>query len=240
MGILGELPPEEMLARLDREVEAWKEADPSTPVRPALHMIAVMATGDPGADGKYRLRLPADAIEEVISWAEQRDAIVIVDIQPGRSTVAEELRPLLPYLERPDVHLALDPEWRMHGDAVPGNQVGAMHADEVNDAIDALATLVQEHGLPPKVLVVHRFTQAMLPDAHHIRENPNVQVVLNMDGWGPPSAKVSSYRSFVAPAPIAYKGFKLFYENDRRGDSRLMTPAEVLALTPVPVYIQYQ
>ena len=240
MGILGELPPEEMLAQLDREVEAWEVADPATPVRPALHMIAVMATGDPGADGKYRLRLPTEAIEEVISWAEQRDAIVILDIQPGRSTVAEELRALLPFLERPNVHLALDPEWRMHGDALPGKEVGTMHAAEVNHAIDALGTLVREHGLPTKVLVVHRFTQAMLPDAHRVREDPDVQVVLNMDGWGPPSGKVNSYRSFVAPAPIAYKGFKLFYKNDRKGDSRMMTPAEVLALSPVPVYIQYQ
>jgi hypothetical protein len=80
----------------------------------------------------------------------------------------------------------------------------------------------------------------MLPDAGSIREDPNVQVVLNMDGWGPPSGKVNSYRSFVAPSQVAYKGFKLFYKNDTKGGSRMMTPAEVLALTPVPVYIQYQ
>jgi hypothetical protein len=240
MGILGELSPEEMLAQLDREVEAWELADPSMAVRPALHMIAVMATGHPGADGKHRLRLPSKAIDEVMGWAEQRDAIVILDIQPGRSTVAEELEPLLPWLEHPNVHLALDPEWRMHGDELPGRTVGWMSADEVNHAIDELSALVVENDLPPKVLIVHRFTAAMLPDAENIHSNPNVQVVLNMDGWGPPSGKVNSYRSFVAPAPIAYKGFKLFYKNDRKGDSRMMTPAEVLALTPVPVYIQYQ
>jgi hypothetical protein len=240
MGILGEPPPEEMLARLDREVEAWRLADPATPVRPALHMIAVMATGDPGPDGKYRLRLPPDAIEDVLSWAEGRDAIVFLDIQPGHSTVAEELRHVLPYLKRPNVHLALDPEWRMHGGEVPGRTVGTMHADEVNHAIDALARLVEEHALPPKVLVVHRFTQAMLPDAERIREHAGVQVVLNMDGWGPPHTKVDSYRSWVAPAPIPFKGFKLFYKNDRKSGSRMMTPAEVLALSPVPVYIQYQ
>jgi hypothetical protein len=240
MGILGELPPEEMLAKLDEEVSAWQAADPSMIVRPALHMIAVMATGHPGADGKYRLRLPTDAIDQVMSWAEQRDAIVILDIQPGRSSVAEELGRLLPYLADPNVHLALDPEWRMQGDALPGQKVGTMHAAEVNHAIDELARLVAENGLPPKVLIVHRFTAAMLPDAGSIREDPNVQVVLNMDGWGPPSGKVNSYRSFVAPTQVAYKGFKLFYKNDTKGGSRMMTPAEVLALTPVPVYIQYQ
>jgi hypothetical protein len=240
MGILGELPPEQMLERLDREVEAWSAADPSTPVRPALHMIAVMATGHPGPDGKHRLRLPHAAIEQVLSWAERRGAIVFLDIQPGHSTVEAELRHLLPYLEHPDVHLALDPEWRMQGKAVPGTRIGTMRAAEVNHAIDALARLVDEHDLPPKVLVVHRFTRAMLPDAENVREDPRVQVVLHMDGWGPPSTKIDSYRSWVARAPIPFKGFKLFYKNDRRNGSRMMTPAEVLALSPVPLYIQYQ
>jgi hypothetical protein len=240
MGILGELPPDQMLDQLDREVEAWEEADPATPVRGALHMIAVMATADPGDDGKYRLRLPSSAIEEVIGWADRRDAIVILDIQPGRSTVAEELRHLLPYLRRPNVHLALDPEWKMSGDGVPGRRIGSMRAAEVNHAIAELAELVDAAGLPPKVLVVHRFTSAMLPDAQSIEEDPRVQVVLNMDGWGPPSTKIDSYRSWVASAPIDYKGFKLFYKNDRRNGSRMMTPAEVLALSPRPIYVQYQ
>jgi hypothetical protein len=241
MGILGELPPDQMLARLDREIEAWRRADPGTPVRPALHMIAVMATGDPGPDEKYRLRMPRAVIEDVLSWAARRDAIVFLDIQPGRSTVAAELPYLLPYLERPNVHLALDPEWRMGPDGIPGRRIGSMRASEVNHAVDALARLVEERGLPPKVLVVHRFTQQMLPDVDRIRENdPRVQVVLHMDGWGPPAQKVTTYRAHVAPAPIRYKGFKLFYKNDRRDGSRMMTPAEILALSPAPIYIQYQ
>jgi len=240
MGILGELPPERMLARLDREVAAWQRADPGTPVRPALHMIAVMATSAPGADGKYRLRLPHSAIEEVMSWAARRGAMVIVDIQPGRSTVAEELRPLLPLLRRANVHLALDPEWRMHGNDVPGRRVGSMRASEVNHAIRELAKLVQEGGLPPKVLVLHRFTAQMLPDPGNIERDPRVQVVLNMDGWGPPAAKIDTYRTHIASAPIPFKGFKLFYRNDRRDGSRMMSPEEVLRLSPVPIYIQYQ
>ena len=240
MGILGELPPDEMLAKLDEEVVAWREADPSTPVRPALHMIAVVASGSPGPDGKYRTRMSKAVIEDVIALAERRDAIVILDIQPGHSTVETELERLIPYLERPNVHLALDPEWRMQDGAVPGKRIGSMHADEVNYAIDVLSRIVEEHGLPPKVLVVHRFTAPMLKEANLIREDPNVQVVLNMDGWGPPSSKINSSRSYVARAPIEFKGFKLFYKNDRKGGSRMMTPEEVLALSPVPIYIQYQ
>ena len=240
MGILGELPPDEMLSRLDQEVDGWERADPSTPVRPALHMIAVMATADPGPDGKYRLRLPRSAIEEVITWAERRDALVFLDIQAGHSTVQAELAYLLPFLHRPNVHLALDPEWRMTEGGIPGKRIGSMRAAEVNHAVERLAALVRELDLPPKVLVVHRFTAHMIPDAQRIAQDARVQAVLNMDGWGPPGTKINSYRAHVAPAPIPYKGFKLFYRNDRWNGSRMMTPEEVLALEPRPIYIQYQ
>ena len=240
MGILGELPPDQMLARLDAEVEAWQRADPDVPVQPALHLIATMAAADPGPDSLYRLRQPARVIDRVIEWAERRDAIVFLDIQTGRSSVEAELPRLERWLRRPDVHLALDPEWSVPAPHRPGQVIGSMRARDVNVAVRWLAEIVQEHGLPPKVLVVHRFTQAMLRDPGAIVQDPRVQVVLNMDGWGPPQGKRASYRNFVASAPVPHKGFKLFYKNDRRGGSRLMTPAEVLELEPVPFYIQYQ
>ena len=240
MGILGELPPDEMLSLLDREVAAWQAADPATPVKPALHMIAVMATGDPGQDSLYRLRMPDRRIREVVEWANRRDALVFLDIQPGRSSVPQELPRLAEWLEGPDVHLALDPEWAMEEDELPGRKIGSMSADDINFAIRFLADLVEEHDLPPKVLVVHRFTQAMLRNVDDIELDPRVQLVINMDGWGPPSMKITSYREIVAPEAPQYTGFKLFYKNDLRDGSRLLTPHEILALRPVPLYIQYQ
>lgn len=240
MGILGQLPPDQMLARLEREVAAWEQADPGTPVQPALHMIAVVAAGDAGADGKFRIRQPKRAIDRVLSWAERSDAIVFLDIQPGRSTVQAELPHLLPYLRRPHVHLALDPEWAMGSDGIPGRRIGSLDVSAINHAIDTLARLVEEHGLPPKVLVVHRFTQSMVRNLAALDSDPRVQVVLNMDGWGPPSTKIAAYRNFVAPAPVQFKGFKLFYRNDTRGSSQMMTPAQILQLSPAPIYIQYQ
>jgi hypothetical protein len=240
MGILGELPPDRMLARLDREVRRWREADPSTPVRPALHLITTMATGDPGPDGHYRLRMPASLIDRVLGWAQRRDALLFLDIQPGRADVANELPRLERWLTRPDVHLALDPEWRMPEDGVPGKMIGSMTAAEVNQAVEFLAALVEEHDLPPKILVVHRFTENMLPDPERIETDPRVQVVVNMDGWGPPAQKLNTYREIVAPEVYQWAGFKLFFKNDRWDGSRLLTPEELLALSPVPLYIQYQ
>jgi hypothetical protein len=241
MGILGELPPDRMLARLDREVKAWEKADPATPVQPALQVIAVMAAGHPGDDGKYRIRMPDAVIRQVIGWAERRDAIVILDIQPGRSTVQDELKPLLSWLRSPDIHLALDPEWAMDDDQVPGKVVGSLDAKDINHAIRTLSDLVEENGLPPKVLVIHRFTQGMVTNVDDIvTDDPNVQVVLDMDGWGPAATKLDSYRAWVAPTKIPYMGFKLFYKNDTKGGSKLMTPAQLLSLARVPMYIQYQ
>jgi hypothetical protein len=240
MGILGELPPDAMLQRLDREVAAWRSADPATPVRPALQIIAVMATGDPGTDSLFRLRMPDWRIAQVEEWAASRNALLFLDVQPGRSSVRSEVPELAEWLSQPNVHLALDPEWSMPPGGVPGKRIGSMTADDINFAVDFLADLVERHDLPPKILVVHRFTQDMIRDAHRIRVDPRVQVVINMDGWGPPSQKVVAYRDIVAPEAEQFTGFKLFFHNDRRGGSRMLTPVEILELDPAPIYIQYQ
>lgn len=240
MGILGELPPERMLEKLDQEVAAWERADPGTPVQPALHLIATMAAGDPGDDGKYRVRMPASRIDQVLEWARSRDGILFLDIQPGRSRVQDELPRLRRWLVQPDVHLALDPEWNMGAQGVPGRTIGSMSAAEINHAIRWLADLVEEHDLPPKVLIVHRFTAGMVRGAADVLRDPRVQVVLHMDGWGPPRLKQDTFRAVVGPAATQFTGFKLFYRNDTRGGSRLLRPDEILGLRPVPFYIQYQ
>jgi len=240
MGILGAKPVDSMLARLDREVAAWTAADTATPVQPALHLIAVVAQGSPGRDGKYRQRADTALIERVYGWARSQGALLFLDVQLGRSTLKEELPRLLPYLKRPDVHLGLDPEFAMGAKGVPGGRIGSLDARDVNEAIDALADLVTTDSLPPKVLVVHRFTRDMLTHYERIRVDPRVQVVINMDGWGPPWMKRESYRRYVAKYPVEFTGFKLFYHNDTKEGDRLMTPADVLALFPRPLYIQYQ
>jgi len=240
MGVLGELPPEEMLAKLDREVTAWRAADPSTPVQPALHVIAVVAQHTPGTAGKYRMRMDSALIEKVYGWARERKAIMFLDVQVGTGTLQEELPRLTPFLERPDVHLAIDPEFSMKHGEVPGTVIGTFDAKDVNYASSLLADLVTREHLPPKILIVHRFTRDMLTGYRRITLDPRVQLVVNMDGWGPPSLKRESYRAYVYRYPVEYTGFKLFYHNDTKNGSRMMTPAEVLALEPKPLYIQYQ
>ena len=250
MGILGELPPEQMLARLDKEVAEWQKADPSTPVQPALHLIAVVAQGTPGRDGKYRLRMADTLVEKVASWAATRNALLFLDVQVGKSTVQEELPRLIPFLKRPNVMLGIDPEFSMkprmdrkQGAMVtdkPGARIGTLSSDDVNYAIGLLSDVVKQNNLPPKVLVVHRFTHNMLTGAKKIRLDPRVQVVINMDGWGQPWLKYDSYRAYVESQPVQFTGFKLFYHNDAKLGDPILTPAEVLLLNPKPHYIQYQ
>ena len=243
MGILGELPPDQMLVKFDSIVAQWRAADPITPVQPALHLIVSVAQGLPGKDGMFRQRSDTGLIEKVYGWARSKGAITILDVQAGKSTIDSELPRLIPFLSRPDVHLGLDPEFYMHYNRegrVPGTKIGAMDARDVNYAIDQLAALVTRYHLPPKVLVVHRFTTNMLQHPEQIKIDPRVQVVINMDGWGQPWLKFDTYAKCEAAQPVEYTGFKLFFHNDTRKGDPLLAPREVLALRPRPIYIQYQ
>jgi hypothetical protein len=241
MGILGEVDSATMLARLDREVAAWNKADPDHPVQPALHLIAVVASDQPGTAGKYRMRMDSSLIRRVYKWAKMKNALLFLDVQVGTGTLQDELPRLLPWLKNPDVHLAIDPEFSMKHGEVPGTKIGTFDAADVNYASSLLQDLVTTEHLPPKVLVVHRFTRPMLTGYKQIKLDPRVQIVINMDGWGPPWLKRESYRAYVWKYPVEYTGFKLFYHNDtKRKGSALMTPVDVLALHPKPLYIQYQ
>jgi hypothetical protein len=241
MGILGELPKDQMLTKLKGEVAKWEKADPKTPVQPALHYIAVTAQGAPGKDGKYRLRMPFKEIDKVLAMAEEINAIVFIDIQVGLSTIQRELPEFEEYLKKPNVHLGIDPEFSMKGGQAPGKAIGTYDASDINFCTDYLAKLVKENNLPPKIFVVHRFTQAMVTNYRNIKTTPEVQIVMHMDGWGEPAKKVNTYRSFIHKEPVQFTGFKLFYKNDlKRPPHKFMEPQDLMKLKPLPMYIQYQ
>jgi hypothetical protein len=242
MGILGALPPKEMLAKLDTEVTKWENADPKTPVQPALHYIAVVAQGTAGKDGKYRYRMPAKQIDSVLNIAKMRkNMIVFLDIQVGLSRISDELPPLEKYLKLPNVHLGIDAEFSMKSGRKPGTIIGTYDAEDINFCSDYLVKLVREYHLPPKIFIVHRFTQDMITNFRKIKLHPEVQIVMNMDGWGEPALKKGTYRYFIYQQPVQFTGFKLFYVNDlKKGPGRMLKPEEIMTLKPLPVYIQYQ
>lgn len=238
MGVLGEYEPNEMLKMLDAEVAAWTKADPTTPVQPALHLIAVVAQGAPGKDGKYRLRMDSSLIEKVAGWAAKRNALVFLDVQVGHATLQEELPRLVRFLQRPNFHLGIDPEFSLKDGTVPGKKIGSFDASDVNYAATMLAEVVTQYKLPPKVLIVHRFTQRGVTNAHAIKLDPRVQIVMDMDGFGPPWLKRNTFRKWIKAEPVQFVGWKQFYK--ARNDNPRTTIPEILKLRPRPLYIQYQ
>lgn len=241
MGVLGEYDEEEMLAKLQGEVDKWNKADPSTPVIPALHYIAVVAQGSEGKDGKYRARMPHKEIDKVLAMAEKINAIVFLDIQVGFSTVESEIPLLKEYLKLPQVHLGIDPEFSMKSGIRPGKVVGTLDANDINFAANYLADIVKENNLTPKILVIHRYTQKMVTNYKLIKPLPEVQIVMHMDGWGGEAKKKNTYEQFIYKEPVQFTGFKLFYKNDIFDPGTvIMSPEDVLKLRPKPLYIQYQ
>ena len=238
MGALGEYPEDEMLSRLDAEVKKWQAADPDTQVLPALHYIAVVARANPTADGKYRGRMPDSQIGRVLKMAEKINGLVFLDIQLGRSNLASELPLLKKYLQLPQVHLGIDPEFAVGASGVPGQIMGTLDASDINYAANYLAEIVRENDLPPKILVVHRFTKAMLTNYENIRPLPETQIVIDMDGFGGQAKKLNTYR-MVAREPVQFTGFKLFYKKEA-AEGQLLRAEQLLKLQPIPIYIQYQ
>jgi hypothetical protein len=241
MGILGELPPDQMLAKLAGEVKNWQKADPLTPVQPALHYIAIVASGDGGKDGKYRNRMPSKQIDKVLDLAKKAHAIVFLDIQVALSNIRTELPTLEKYWQMPNVHCGIDPEFSMKDGSHPGKKIGTYDAADINYVSDYLAKIVRKYNLPPKIFIVHRFTKKMVTNYKSIKLHPEIQFVMDMDGWGEPDLKTGTYRNFIYPEPVQFTGFKLFYKNDlKKAPHHMLTPAEVLKYKPYPIYIQYQ
>ncbi len=241
MGVLGEYPEDQVLAMLASTTAKWEAADPTTPVLPAIQYIATVAQGTAGKEGKYILRMPDSQIDHALDMANKTHGILILDVQVAQSTLQHELPQLENYLKMPQVELAIDPEFSMKHGNPPGTAIGTFDAADVNYAAQYLAGLVRTYHLPPKVLVVHRFTEDMVTNYKRIQPLPEVQIVMDMDGWGSQAKKKNTYLRVVESEPVQFTGMKLFYKADLKAPSTgMLTTDEVLKLTPAPIYIQYQ
>lgn len=238
MGILGEFETDEMLRKLDAEVAEWNKLDPSHPVQPALHLIAVVAQADAGRDGKYRLRMDSALVEKVYGWAKRKNALLFLDFQVGQSTLQQELPYFERFLKRPDVHLGIDPEFSMKDNSRPGKKIGTFDAADINYASRFMSELVDKYHLPPKILVVHRFTRRGVTNYQNIKLDPRTQIVMHMDGFGAPWLKRDSFYSYIKKEPVQFAGWKQFTKtkNDKPPTSR----ESILRLWPTVLYIQLQ
>jgi hypothetical protein len=233
LGALGIGSPRGAARRLARQARPY--GTKRRPVLPALELITVIANADPGDDGTYRARQPDRIIRRYLRAARQARALLLLDLQPGRSDFFTETVRLKKWLKEPDVSLALDPEWRVVEGQVPGQVIGQVGAREVNATSAWLAQLVAREHLPEKLFVVHQFTDDMV-DEKRLKPRDGLAMVLNVDGFGNQAVKKAKYRAFTREAPDFFHGFKLFYEED----TDMMRPRQVMRLRPKPVLVVYE
>ena len=236
MGIVGEYEIEQLTAILREEAANYAAADPSRPVIPALEVIATVAQRVPGSDGTYILDTDMETLTTYIDFAAEQGMLVILDLQVGRGTVADEIDKVRDLLTRPNVHLAIDPEFAVAEGQIPGEYIGSVTAESITYAQQVLAEISATHGIPPKILIVHQFREDMIQGKELLAPVPGVQLVIDADGYGAPELKTAVYNFLVRNELIEFAGVKLFY----RQDMPLMTPQEILALVPAPDVIIYQ
>lgn len=240
---LGRLGTGDLDARLREMTEAGKAyagAD-ARRVMPVMELIAVTAQPRPGADGMYRIRVKDAVVDEWLAMARKHRAMLLLNIQPGRSPFLDEVKAFERWLAEPDVGLALDPEWAVGPDEVPGKVYGHTSGPELDAVARYAAELVKKHNLPQKVVLYHQLHENIVSDESNLAAHEGIVLVKSVDGIGSPSQKVQTWQRIVPKTPKHVKmGFKLFFEEDVKRGKRLMTPEEVLSLTPTPEYVLYE
>ncbi|MDP3713626.1 MAG: hypothetical protein Q8R60_14215 [Mycobacteriales bacterium] len=234
LGVLGEGTPEQAAARVVKAAAPYAKAS-GRAVLPAFELITTIARRAPGPDGTYSTGIPHADVERYLAAVRKAKGLLVLDFQPGKADLLDQVRRYERFLREPDVGIALDPEWKLTGSRRPGRQIGRLTAAEVNRVSAYLATLRRVNGLPEKLFVLHQFRPSMLPDRDRIALRNGLATVLHVDGFGSQGAKRSAYSLLQQPARF-HMGFKLFLDED----TDLMTPVETMALRPRPELVSYQ
>ena len=237
MGALGAHSPLDAVTAVSLVAAEYDALNGPREVVPALHLIVAVAQRYSGSDGLYLDRMDAELLAEYVEAARERDVLLFLDIQVGWSDVLLEVSWLAAALREPFVHLAIDPEFATRSDgAPPGVAIGSLEASEVNDVQRYLARIVRLRGLPPKVLVLHQFLDDMLRDVDAYEDVPEVELAIDMDGYGGDQAKLSKYDRYALSSYAERAAIKLFYD----WDAPLITPARLQALPRPPDLVIYQ
>ncbi|WP_222432248.1 hypothetical protein [Leekyejoonella antrihumi] len=209
-------------------------------VLPMMELIATIALAAPGADGRYRGRIAESAIETWLKCARAHRTMLVLNLQPGRATFLDEVTHYERWLREPDVGLALDPEWAVGPEQVPGKVFGHTTGDEINEVAQWLSRVVRQHDLPQKPLIYHILRPSIISDEAALTSHPGIALVKSVDGIGGAADKEQTYREVMRGTPAtAHAGFKLFFQEDA-AQGPLMTPSQVLALVPRPDYVVYE
>lgn len=237
MGILGEQSLADSKKKLDETVQAWQAVAGGKTVVPAFHLIYAACYPDATVGV-----LAPSLVQRYIDFAAQNNILIVLDHQLGNMSVTDAVGSMLPWLRYPNVHLAIDPEWRTPN---PGVELGTITATEVNQAQQMIQDYLEAERLPGKrMLILHQFHAKMISNRDDVRSDfPRVDLVHHADGFGPPQLKLDTYKFLAKMKNLPIKGFKLFLPKAWKSkgmDIPMLTPAQVMALDPPPVYISYQ
>lgn len=237
MGILGRFSIEELDAQMTKLAAEYRAVSGGRGIRKAFYIIygTVWPGGDIGIISEARL-MP------YINYALNHNMLVFIDHQIGKYQPLDAIKRMFPYLKYPNVHLALDPEWRT---TKPMKEIGSVTADEINQAQKAMEEYMIANKIPgERLLVIHQFNIHMIRNRERVQANfTRVRLIHCADGFGPPHLKRDSYSVNAQAGNMPIKGFKLFYNFGIPGagyDNPLLTPKQVYELNPRPYIIMYQ
>jgi hypothetical protein len=237
MGILGRHSIEELDKLLTEQAAEYEKVSNGRKIVKAFYII--YGTVWPGGDIGI---LNNETLMKYIEYGLKNDMLVFLDHQIGRYDPVESLKRMLPYLKYPNVHLALDPEWRT---LKPLVEIGHVTAEEINRAQQVMEDYIIQNNIPgERMLVIHQFNYIMIKNRSAVKADfGRVRLVHCADGFGHPGMKRDSYAFNALAENIPVKGFKLFYNLGIPGagyDDPLMTPKQVYELNPRPYVIMYQ
>ena len=240
-GVLGVLGEQDLAGSIQRakDLAAAYEPVSDVPVVPAFELIVSVATGGPGFWGDYSRRVPVEIVREWVAAAGEAGVYVVLDLQPGRTDFLIQAKEWEEFLAQPHVGLALDAEWRLGPNQVPNQQIGSVSIEEVNSVVTWLAGVTRRHHLPQKLLLLHQFNLDMIRDRAQLdTSRSELAVAIQMDGNGTPGAKLETWTQLrtVDPPAGVWWGWKNFYDED----PIVLSPEQVLALRPIPVWVSYQ
>ena len=234
MGILGQYPPDQMADLLDQRAASFRFLTRSWNVLPAVHLVYAVAQPDSGGDS---LRYLDDrTVRQFIDMARRRGFVTILDLQIGHSDALAEVEAIAPYLEEPDVFVALDPEFALPDSTNPGEKIGSIDARGINEVQSYLALLSAVNHLPEKMLIVHQFEGYMITNAESIERRDDVDLVIDMDGYGPAGVKEAKYQTYSAADYAPHGGIKIFLQHDPDP----LSEWSILSLNPRPAVVVYQ
>ncbi len=236
LGVLGEQGPQETLDRIAPLLTEY-EADGHQAI-PTFEIMASVAAADITDDGDYSFEWPVSTYIPWTDVAAENGAYVILDLQSGRDDFLSQAKQYEELLLLPHVGLALDPEWRLKPDEVHLQQVGRVDASEVNQVVDWLADLVRDNGLPQKMIIVHQFREFMIENRETLKQRPELQMVVQMDGQGPIPTKDTTWAALTGGWEEHHWswGWKNFYDED----SPTPSPEHTMGKVPTPIFVSYQ